>query len=223
MLGSFRDGFLNFYDTTLPFRRSDFPLMHADVLLAIFGFALAAGILIAARRPIGAAVVLVVGVGWPTTLVPGSRPLLVGALALVGVLAVLFLLRSGTHPARGLAQGFAVALVLVVVAAVASTSGSVAKGAFLTWQRLGSVRPARRPRRRPLRLELALPRDPLPEEEDHGAEGQDGGREEKPLLARDDARRLHGHGLAGVPRPGHGVGLEPDRLRQPRGSSGRGA
>ena len=134
MLGSFRDGFLNFYDTTLPFRRSDFPLMHADVLLAIFGFALAAGILIAARRPIGAAVVLVVGVGWPTTLVPGSRPLLVGALALVGVLAVLFLLRSGTHPARGLAQGFAVALVLVVVAAVASTSGSVAKGAFLTWQ-----------------------------------------------------------------------------------------
>ena len=134
VLGSFRDGFLSFYDTTLPFRRSDFPLMHADVLLAIFGFALAAGILIAARRPIGAAVVLVVGVGWPTTLVPGSRPLLVGALALVGVLAVLFLLRSGTHPARGLAQGFAVALALVVVAAVASTSDSVAKGAFLTWQ-----------------------------------------------------------------------------------------
>ena len=135
VLGSFRDGFLNFYDTTLPFRRSDFPLMHADILLAIFGFALAVGILIAARRPIGAAVVLVVGVGWPTTLVPGSRPLLVGALALVGVLAVLFLLRSDAHPARGLMQGFAVALVLVVVAAVASTSGSVAKGAFLTWQR----------------------------------------------------------------------------------------
>ena len=135
VLGSFRDGFLNFYDTTLPFRRSDFPLMHADVLLAIFGFALAAGILIAVRRPIGAAVVLVVGVGWPTTLVPGSRPLLVGAFALVGVLAVLFLLRSGTHPARGLAQGFAVALVLVAVAAAASTSDSVAKGAFLTWQR----------------------------------------------------------------------------------------
>jgi len=105
------------------------------VLLAIFGFALAAGILIAARRPIGAAVVMVVGVGWPTTLVPGSRPLLVGAFALVGVLAVLFLLRSGTHPARGLAQGFAVALVLVAVAAAASTSDSVAKGAFLTWQR----------------------------------------------------------------------------------------
>jgi protein-glutamine gamma-glutamyltransferase len=134
LLGSFRDGFLNFYDTTLPFRRGDFPLMHADVLLAIFGFSVAAGILIAARRPIGAAVVLVVGVGWPTTLVPGSRPLLVGALALAGVLAVLFLLRSGMHPARGLAQGIAVALVLVVAAAAASTSESVAKGAFLTWQ-----------------------------------------------------------------------------------------
>jgi len=135
VLGSFRDGFLNFYDTTLPFRRSDFPLMHADVLLAILGFSLAAGLLIAARRPIGAAVVLVVGVGWPTTLVPGSRPLLVGALALAGVLAVLFLLRSGTHPARGLVQAVAVALVLVAVAAAASTSSSVAKGAFLTWQR----------------------------------------------------------------------------------------
>jgi transglutaminase-like putative cysteine protease len=134
VLGSFRDGFLNFYDTTLPFRRGDFPLMHADILLAIFAFSLAAGILIAARRPIGAAVVMVVGVGWPTTLVPGSRPLLVGALALVGVLAVLFLLRSGTHPARGLAQGVAIVLVLVAAAAAASTSDSVAKGAFLTWQ-----------------------------------------------------------------------------------------
>jgi transglutaminase-like putative cysteine protease len=108
--------------------------MHGDVLLAIFGFSLAAGILIAARRLIGAAVVMVVGVGWPTTLVPGSRPLLVGALGLVGVLAVLFLLRSGTHPARGLAQGIAILLVLVAAAAAASTSDSVAKGAFLTWQ-----------------------------------------------------------------------------------------
>ncbi|MEO8289607.1 MAG: transglutaminaseTgpA domain-containing protein [Gaiellaceae bacterium] len=135
VLGSFKDGFLNFYDAPLPFRRGDFPLMHADVLFAIFAFTLAAGILIAARRPIGAAVALVVGVGWPTTLVPGSRPLLVGALCLAGVLAVLFLLRSGSRPARGLAQGLAVAFVLVAAAAVASTSDSVAKGAFLSWQR----------------------------------------------------------------------------------------
>jgi transglutaminase-like putative cysteine protease len=135
LLGSFKDGFLNFYDTQLPIRRGDFPLMHADILLAIFAFTAAAGILIAARRPIGAAVVLVVGVGWPTTLVPGSRPLLVGALCLVGVLAVLFLLRSGSRPARGLVQGLAVALVLVAAAAAASTSDAVAKGAFLSWQR----------------------------------------------------------------------------------------
>ena len=135
VLGSFRDGFLNFYDTLLPFQRSDFPLMSADVLLAILAFTLAAGILIAARRPIGAAVALVVGVGWPTTLVPGSRPLLSGVLVLVGVLAVLFLLRSDVHPARGLAQGLAVALVLAAAAATASSSDSVAKGAFLTWQR----------------------------------------------------------------------------------------
>jgi protein-glutamine gamma-glutamyltransferase len=135
VLGSFRDGFLNFYDTTLPFQRGDFPLMHADVLLAIFGFTMATGILVAAKRPIGAALALVLGVGWPTTLVPGSRPLLVGALVFVGVLALLFLLRGGAHPARGLAQGVAVAIVLVAIAAAASTSSSVAKGAFLTWQR----------------------------------------------------------------------------------------
>jgi protein-glutamine gamma-glutamyltransferase len=134
MLGSFRDGFLNFYDTTLPFQRGDFPLMHADILLAVFAFSLAAGILIAARRPIGAAVALVIGVGWPTTLVPGSRPLVIGALALAAVLAVLFLLRSGTNPSRGLAQAVAIALALVALGAVASTSNSVAKGAFLTWQ-----------------------------------------------------------------------------------------
>jgi protein-glutamine gamma-glutamyltransferase len=135
VLGSFRDGFLNFYDTTLPFQRGDFPLMAGDILLAIFGFSLATGILIAARRPIGAAVALVVGVGWPTTLVPGERPLLVGALAFAGVLAVLFLLRGGSRPARGLAQGIAVAVILVAVAAAASTSDAVAKGAFLSWQR----------------------------------------------------------------------------------------
>ena len=175
--------------------------MYADVLLAIFGFSLAAGILIAARRPIGAAVALVVGVGWPTTLVPGSRPLLVGALAFAGVLAVLFLLRSGTHPARGLAQGIAVALVLVAAAAAASTSELGRQGRVPHLAALGSIRPAGRPCRRPLRLELALPRDPLPEEEDDGAEDQDGGTEAQPLLARDDTRRLHGQRLAGVPRP----------------------
>jgi protein-glutamine gamma-glutamyltransferase len=134
VLSAFGDGFLNFYDTQLPFRPDDFPLMHSVVLLAIFSFCAAAGVLLALRRPVGAAVALVVAIGWPATLVPGGRPLTVGALGLVGVLAVLFLFRAGAHPTRGLAQGIAVAIVLVAIAGAASTSNAVAKGAFLSWQ-----------------------------------------------------------------------------------------
>jgi len=82
VLGSFKDGFLNFYDTQLPFRPDDFPLMHAVVLVAIFVFCGVIGVLLAGRRPVAAAVALVVAVGWPATLVPGERPLAVGALGL---------------------------------------------------------------------------------------------------------------------------------------------
>jgi transglutaminase-like putative cysteine protease len=134
VLGSFKDGFLNFYDTDLPFRPDDFPLMHAVVLVAIFAFCAGTGSLLAARRPIAAALALVVAVGWPATLVPGGRPLLVGTLALAGVLAVLFLFRAGSRPIRSLPQGIAVAVALLAVAAAASTSEAVAKGAFLSWQ-----------------------------------------------------------------------------------------
>jgi transglutaminase-like putative cysteine protease len=134
VLGSFKDGFLNFYDTNLPFRPDDFPLMHSVVLVAIFAFCAAVGVLLAADRPVAAAVALVFAVGWPATLVPGGRPLALGALVLVGVLAVLFLFRSGARATRGLLQGAAVAIALVAAAALASSSGAVAKGAFLSWQ-----------------------------------------------------------------------------------------
>jgi hypothetical protein len=134
VLGSFKDGFLNFYDTNLPFRPDEFPLMHSVVLIAIFVFCAAMGVLLAADLPVAAAVALVFAVGWPATLVPGGRPLAVGVLALVGVLAVLFLFRAGARPTRGVLHGLAVALALVAAAALASTSNAVAKGAFLSWQ-----------------------------------------------------------------------------------------
>ena len=134
VLGASKDGFLNFYDTDLPFRPDDFPFMHSVVLVAIFVFCALIGVLLAAERPVGAAAALVFAVGWPATLVPGARPVLVGLLALVGVLAVLFLLRAGRRPTRGVVQGAAVAVALVAAAALASTSNAVAKGAFLSWQ-----------------------------------------------------------------------------------------
>jgi protein-glutamine gamma-glutamyltransferase len=135
VLRGFRDGFLTFYDTELPFRPDNFPLMHDVVLLAIFASCAAVGVLVAARRPVGAAVALVFAVGWPTTLVPSGRPISVGVLALAGILAMLYLFRAGARSARALPQGIAVALVLAAAAGAASTSDAVAKGAFLTWQR----------------------------------------------------------------------------------------
>jgi protein-glutamine gamma-glutamyltransferase len=133
VLDAFQRGFLDFYETQLPFDRVDFPDMHTVVLLAIFGFTAVVGMLVIARRPVGAALGLVVAVAWPATLVPGDSPLLAGALALVGVLTVLFLLRR-EGPAQGLVQAAAIALLLVGLAAVVSTTDAVAKPAFLSWQ-----------------------------------------------------------------------------------------
>ena len=133
LLGEVRRGFLDFYETQLPFDRVDFAAMHTVVLLAIFGVTAVVGMLVMARKPVGAALGLVVAVAWPATLVPGERPLVAGALALVGVLAILFLLRRD-EPARGLVQAAGVGLLLVVLAAAVSTTDAVAKPAFLSWQ-----------------------------------------------------------------------------------------
>ena len=133
VLDEIRQGFLDFYETQLPFDRLDFPFMHTVVLLAIFGFTAVVGMLVMARRPVGAALGLVVAVAWPATLIPGSSPLRAGSLALVGVLAILFLLRR-EEPARGLVQAAGVGVVLVVLAGLLSSSDSVAKSAFLSWQ-----------------------------------------------------------------------------------------
>ncbi|HEX2044817.1 MAG TPA: transglutaminaseTgpA domain-containing protein [Gaiellaceae bacterium] len=134
VLDGIQRGFLDFYETRLPFNGLDFQLMHAVVLLAVFGFTALAGVFVVFERPVAASLVLVAGVGWPGTLNAGDHAVRAGALALVGVLAVLFLLRSGARPARGLPQAAAVGAVLVAVAVAASTSDAVAKPAFLSWQ-----------------------------------------------------------------------------------------
>ena len=133
VLDGIRQGFLDFYETQLPFDRIDFQLMHSLVLLAIFGFTALVGMLVMARKPIPAALALVVAVGWPATLIPGQRPLLAGMLGLIGVLAILFLLRRD-EPPRGVLHAVGVGLVLVLVAVIASSSSAVAKPAFLSWQ-----------------------------------------------------------------------------------------
>jgi transglutaminase-like putative cysteine protease len=133
VLDAGRRGFLDFYETQLPFDRLDFPAMHTVVLLAIFGFTAVVGMLVMARRPVGASLGLVVAVAWPATLIPGETPLRAGVLALVGVLAILFLLRREER-ARGIVQAVGAGVVLVVLAAAVSGTDAVAKPAFLSWQ-----------------------------------------------------------------------------------------
>lgn len=134
VLGRFREGFLDFYETQLPFNRIDYPLMHGVVLFAVFGFVALAGVLLAVRRPVAGVAAALVGAGWPATLIAPQRPLLQGALLLAGLLTVLFLVRREDGPVRAVLQGAVALLLLVAVALAGSTSSAVAKDAFLDWQ-----------------------------------------------------------------------------------------
>ncbi|HSC72698.1 MAG TPA: transglutaminaseTgpA domain-containing protein [Gaiellaceae bacterium] len=127
--GRFERGFLDFYDFRLPFDPQQNVRMHEVVLLAIFGFALAVALCIAARRAVLAVVVFLIGAGWPATLLAGGNELGRG----VFILGVALVLLAGLteRPSR-LALG---AGALVVVGAFAlSSSAAVAKNAFLDWQ-----------------------------------------------------------------------------------------
>ena len=132
LLGRFGGGFLDFYDVQVPFDAARAPahaLRAADRGLRLHArVALAA----AARRPGLASVGLVVGVGWPGTLLPG-HDLLRGALLLAGVLLAIVVPR-GRGPVRGLGAALAAGALVVVAAVGASSSPALAKRAFLDWQ-----------------------------------------------------------------------------------------
>jgi transglutaminase-like putative cysteine protease len=131
LLGRFGNGFLEFYDVQVPFARAEHPHMHGVLLIAVFAFTLAFALAVAARRPALAALALLVGVGWPGTLMPG-HDLVRGALLLAAVLATIALLRR--HPGRSLGPALVAGGVIVVVALAASSSPALAKRAFLGWQ-----------------------------------------------------------------------------------------
>ncbi len=131
VLGRFGDGFLEFYDVQVPFARAAHPHMHGVLLIAVFAFVLAFALAVAARRPALAALALLVGVGWPGTLLPG-HDLVRGALLLAAVLATTALLRR--HPGRTLVPALVAGAVVVVAALGASSSPALAKRAFLGWQ-----------------------------------------------------------------------------------------
>jgi len=127
----FGNGFLDFYDVKTPFDPRVHAEMRGTILAAVFCFALAVSFAVAARRPLLACLVLLVGAGWPATLRGNGGALLFGVVILLAVLVVLAGLTTRHIPRAVLPA--AVGLALAAVAA--STSAAVAKGGLVSWQR----------------------------------------------------------------------------------------
>jgi protein-glutamine gamma-glutamyltransferase len=125
------DGFLSFYDVTVPFDGIAQPFMHGAVLMAVFVFSLAGGLAVAARKPPLALAALLLGAGWPATMLPGDNELARGLLILAAGLVLLAAVRPG--PLKLGSQLLAGGAV-VVLALTLSASGAVAKSQFVDWQ-----------------------------------------------------------------------------------------
>ena len=124
-------GLSDFYAVFLPFDPVRDPEMHSLVLCAVFGLALAAALLVAARRPLAAAAVTVAGVCWPATLV-GGRTIALGALALVAALAIPLILRAGSL--RSLALGGAIGGLVVAGAAWTGSVTTLGSSSAVDWE-----------------------------------------------------------------------------------------
>jgi len=126
------DNPLDFYDVRLQFNPFFHPEMHSVVLVAVFGFAAALGLVAASRRPLAAVLVLLVGAGWPATLLSDGRDLTRGAVIFAAALVLLAGFRTDAR--RTLARAAVLGGALVAVSLAASTQPAVAKGEFLHWQ-----------------------------------------------------------------------------------------
>ena len=126
----FWNGFLEFYDVKLPFAPAQHPHMDGAILIAVFIFSAVAVLAVCERRPVLAGTAVLIGAGWPATLLRGSE-LLRGA----GILAALLVLFAGLRR-RPDVSGRAVMVggAIVLAAVGAATSPALAKGEFLHWQ-----------------------------------------------------------------------------------------
>ena len=125
----FGNGFGDFYGTHLPFDPRLHPAMNELVLSAVFVFALAIALLVGARKPVPAALALLLGAGWPATLLGPSHGVAMGAAILGAALLVLAGLGSRRVPALALP-----AAAVVVTAAVAVGSATAAGHGLVHWQ-----------------------------------------------------------------------------------------
>jgi transglutaminase-like putative cysteine protease len=125
----FGNGFSDFYGTHLPFDPRVHVAMHELVLSGLFLFALAVTLFAAARKPVASALMLLVGAGWPATLLGPSRAIAMGAAILGGALVLLGGLGSRRVPALAIP-----AAVVVAVAAIAVGSATAARHGLVHWQ-----------------------------------------------------------------------------------------
>ena len=125
----FGNGFSDFYGTHLPFDPRVHVAMGELVLAGIFTFALAVSLLVAARRPVAAALALLVGAGWPATLLGPSHGVAMGAAILGAALVLLAGLGSRRVPALALP-----AAAVVAAGAVAVGSATAASHGLVHWQ-----------------------------------------------------------------------------------------
>jgi hypothetical protein len=125
----FGNGFSDFYGTHLPFDPRVHVAMHELVLSGLFLFALGVALLAAARKPVASALMLLLGAGWPATLLGPSRGVAMGAAILGGALVLLGGLGSRRVPALAIP-----AAVVVAVAAIAVGSATAARHGLVHWQ-----------------------------------------------------------------------------------------
>jgi transglutaminase-like putative cysteine protease len=119
-------GFRDFYATHLAFDPRAHAAMGALVLGAIFCFSLLAALLVAARKPVLAALALLAGAGWPETLLRPADGAVMGAFILLAGLALLAAVEARRIPSLGVPLAAGVVLAAVAVgAATASNNGVV--------------------------------------------------------------------------------------------------
>jgi protein-glutamine gamma-glutamyltransferase len=125
----FGNGFDDFYSTHLPFDPRVHAAMHELVLSGLFLFSLGVVLLVAARKPVASALALLVGAGWPATLLGPSHGVAMGAAILAAALVVFAGLGSRRVPVLALP-----AAAVVATAAVAVGSATAARHGLVHWQ-----------------------------------------------------------------------------------------
>jgi hypothetical protein len=133
LLGRFGHGFLEFYDVRLPFASGAHPRMEGVVLLGLFASCALVALAVASRRPALASLAVLVGAGWPATLLIGPDDLSRGVLLLAVVLSLLVGVGERPRPRR-VVFATVVGGAIVLAAFAASSSSAVASGQVLHWQ-----------------------------------------------------------------------------------------